>query len=79
MSDIVTNSAVTISTGNAVAQVTRPAGSSAAGTAAAAIVTDIKEYIDFKINAAGTEPTLAGTNTPVATTGLYVCSRSIRS
>ena len=49
--------------------VTRPAGSSAAGTAAAAIVTDIKEYIDFKINAAGTEPTLAGTNTPVATTG----------
>tara|TARA_B110000902_G_scaffold63943_1_gene75749 strand:+ start:4925 stop:10420 length:5496 start_codon:yes stop_codon:yes gene_type:complete len=69
MSDIVTNSAVTISTGNAVTQVTtRPAGSTAAGSAAAALVTDIKEYIDFKINAVGTEPTLAGTNTPNTTT-----------
>ena len=47
---------------------TRPAGSSAAGTAAAGIVTDIKEYIDFKINAVGSEPTIVGTNTPVATT-----------
>ena len=70
MSNIVTNGSVTKTTGNALTQVTsRPAGSSAAGTAAAAIVTDIKEYIDFKINAAGSEPTLAGTNTAETSTG----------
>jgi hypothetical protein len=80
MSDIVTNSAVTISTGNAVAQVTTaPAGSSAAGSAAAATVTDIKEYIDFKINAAGTEPTLAGTITPNTTTGYTYAVETIEA
>jgi hypothetical protein len=69
ISDVVQNTPITKSTSNAASQVTtRPAGAAAAGTAAAGIVQDIYDKIDFDINAAGTEPTLAGTNTPVTST-----------
>ena len=50
-----------VTSGNTITQnVAVPAGSAAAGTAAAAIVDNIEKYIDFKINAIGTEPTLVG-------------------
>ena len=52
-----------VTTGNIITQsVTAPAGSAAAATAAVTYATDIKEYIDFKINAVGTEPTMIGSN-----------------
>jgi len=69
ISDVVQNIGITKSTSNAELQVTtRPAGSAGAGAAAAGIVQDIYEYIDFKINANGTEPTIAGVNAPVTST-----------
>jgi len=59
-----------VTSGNIITQsVTVPAGSSAAGTAAVAIAQDIYDYIDFKINAAGTEPTKTGSNTADSTVG----------
>ena len=52
--DIITNTSVTAQTGNAISQNTaEPVGSSAAGTYAASIATDIKNKIDFVINANG--------------------------
>lgn len=69
ISDVIQNTPITKTTGNGETQVTtRPAGAAAAGTAAAGIIQDIGEYIDFKLNANGTEPTLTGTNTPVTST-----------
>jgi len=69
ISNVVQNISITKSTSNAALQVTtRPAGSAGAGAAAAGIVQDIYEYIDFKINANGTEPTIAGVNAPVTST-----------
>ena len=63
--DIAQNVAITADAGNAESQVTtRPAGAAAAGTAAQSIVLDIYNYIDDELNAAGSPPTLAGTNTP---------------
>ena len=54
-----------VTSGNTITQNTAvPAGSAAAGTAAAAIVDNIEKYIDFKINANGTEPTLTGSRIP---------------
>jgi len=67
--DVITNTAVTSSVSNAVSQVTtHPAGGAAAGTAAQDLVQDIHDYIDDAVNAAGSPPTLAGTNTPNTTT-----------
>ena len=69
ISDVIQNTPITKTTGNGETQVTtRPAGAAAAGTAASGIIQDIGEYIDFKLNANGTEPTLIGTNTPVTST-----------
>jgi hypothetical protein len=72
MSDIVTNSAVTKTTGNALTQVTTsPAGSTAAGTFAAELWTQIKDYADFGVNGASSDSTVPvtyGTNTPNTTT-----------
>jgi len=69
ISDTIQNVAVTATTGNAVSQVTtHPAGAAAAGTAAAGIVQDIYDQIDFDINAAGAAPTLAGTMTALTST-----------
>ena len=67
--DVITNTAVTSSVSNAVSQVTtHPAGGAAAGTAAQNLVQNIHDYIDDAVNAAGSPPTLAGTNTPNTTT-----------
>jgi len=72
MSDIVTNAAVTKTTGNALTQVTTsPAGSTAAGTFAAELWTQIKDYADFGVNGASSDSTVPvtyGTNTPNTTT-----------
>ena len=72
MSAIVTNAAVTKTTGNALTQVTTsPAGSSAAGAFAAELWTQIKDYADFGVNGAtgdSTVPVTYGTNTPNTTT-----------
>ena len=68
--DICTNSAITKQVGNALTQdVAAPAGSSAAGTAAAAVATAIKNKIDFKLNAVGSDVAFAGINDPVKTAG----------
>ena len=59
----VTFQVLTVTSGNTLTQNTDgPAGSAAAGTAAANIADQIEKYIDFKINAVGTEPTLTGSN-----------------
>ena len=72
MSDIVTNSAVTKTTGNALTQVTTsPAGSSAAGAFAAELWTQIYDYADFAVNGGtgdSTVPVTYGANTPNTTT-----------
>ena len=72
MSDIVTNAAVTKTTGNALTQVTTsPAGSAAAGAFAAELWTQIKDYADFGVNGVSgdsTVPVTYGTNTPNTTT-----------
>ena len=68
--DIAQNTAIVKTPSNAQSQVTtRPAGSAGAGTAAAGIVQSIYNYINFKINAAGSLPTLIGSNTPETSTG----------
>ena len=52
-----------ITSGNTLTQNTdAPAGSAAAGTRAATIADQIEKYIDFKINANGSEPALQGSN-----------------
>ena len=72
MSDIVTNAAVTKTTGNALTQVTTsPAGSAAAGAFAAELWTQIRDYADFGVNGVSgdsTVPVTYGTNTPNTTT-----------
>ena len=56
-------------TGNALNPVTtRPVGSAGAGTAAQALIQNIDDYIDFKINANGSAPAMTGTITPNTTT-----------
>ena len=68
--DIITNTAVTAQSGNTETQDTAlPAGSSAAGTAAAAIATGIKNKIDFVLNANGSDVAKTGSNTPNKTAG----------
>ena len=71
-SNIVQNIAITKTTGNALNPVTTsPAGSAAAGTAAAELWTQIKDYADFAVNGAtsdSTVPVMAGSNTPNTST-----------
>jgi len=68
--DIITNTAVTPQSGNAVTQDTAlPAGSGAAGTEAASIATGIKNKIDFVLNAVGSDVAKTGSNTPNKTAG----------
>ena len=68
MSDIATNGSVTKTSGNAETQVTtRPSGAAVAGAAAANIMQQVYDYIDYGINGAtgdSTVPVIAGTNTP---------------
>ena len=69
ISDTIQNVGVTATTGNGVSQVTtHPAGAAAAGTAAAGIVQDIYDFIDWEINTTGTAPTMAGTMTALTST-----------
>ena len=81
MYDVVTNpSNITKTTGNSLdPDTTHPAGAAAAGTAAAGIVQDIYDYIDFEINANGTSPTLAGSNTPLTSTDYTYAVESIEA
>jgi hypothetical protein len=58
---------------------THVVGAAAAGTAAAGIVQDIYDYIDFNINAIGTAPTLAGSNTPLTSTDYTYAIESIEA
>ena len=71
--NIVVNSGITKSTGNAETQVTsRPVGSSAAGTAASNLMQELEDYIDYRVNGVSgdsTVPTTRGTNTPETSTG----------
>ena len=81
MYDVVTNPGnITKTTGNALNPVTtHPVGAAAAGTAAAGIVQDIYDYINFKINATGTEPTLTGSLTPQTSTDYTYAIESIEA
>ena len=83
MSDIVTNGSVTKSSGNAENQVTsRPAGSSAAGTASIALFQELEDYIDYRVNGASgdsTVPTTRGTNTPTYDTGYRYAVEAIEA
>ena len=64
LSDILTNTEVTPTPGNSVAQVTNlPTSDVLTANQAELLVDDIVDYIDFYINSAGTEPNLVGTNT----------------
>jgi len=67
--DIVTNTAIAKTTGNALTQNTsRPAGGASAGTDAANLVQQIYDQIDWRINSNGTEISMAGTNVPETST-----------
>ena len=68
--DIITNNPITKQTGNGLTQdVALPAGSAGAGTDAATIATDIKNKIDFVLNAVGSDVAMTGSNTPNKTAG----------
>ena len=77
----VTNPAgITKTAGNALDPVTtHVVGAGAAGTAAAGIVQDIYDHIDFEINATGTKPTLAGSNNPLTSTDYTYAVESIEA
>ena len=72
ISNVIQNTPVVKSVGNPLSQVTsRPAGSGAAGTAAANDLQAAIDYINFYVNAVGSAPVLTGTNTPVVTQAFY--------
>ena len=77
----VTNPAgITKTTGNALDPIaTHVVGAGAAGTAAAGIVQDIYDHIDFEINATGTKPTLTGTMTALTSTDYTYAIESIEA
>jgi hypothetical protein len=62
--DVVTGVTVTPTAGNTEPQVQEwPYATSTQGTLVAGLVTDIYNYINYHINATGSDPTLTGTNT----------------
>ena len=81
MYDVVTDpSNITKTTGNALDPITtHPVGAAAAGTAAAGIVQDIYDYIDFNINATGSAPTMSGSLTPQTSTDYTYAVESIEA
>ena len=72
MSDIVTNTSITKTTGNALTQVTTsPAGSAGAGATAAGLWQQIYDYVDYRVNGVSgdsTIPVTEGANLPNTTT-----------
>jgi hypothetical protein len=61
--DVITNTLITKTTGNPLTQITsRPAGSTAAATAASTKISNIIDYITFRISSTGSLPTLTGSN-----------------
>ena len=71
---------ITKTTGNALDPITtHVVGSAAAGTAAAGIVQDIYDHIDFEINASGTKPTLTGSNAPLTSTDYTYAVESLEA
>ena len=78
--DICQNTSITKQVANTRTQDTAaPAGSSAAGTAAAAVATAIKNKIDFDLNAVGSDVAFAGVNDPVKTAGYTDAVRRIEA
>jgi hypothetical protein len=76
ISNVVQGVTVTPTAGNAESQVQAwPFGTSTQGTLAANLVTDIRNYINFHINAVGSDPTLTGTNTAVSSYDVYAAVR----
>jgi hypothetical protein len=72
ISNLVQNLTVTPTSGNALTPVTtRPASNSTVGTAAVALFTNYKDYINYYINSSGSAPSLTGTVTPTATQAYY--------
>ena len=73
VSNIIQNVAITKSTGNNATQVTtRPAGSASAGTAAANLFRELRDYIDWGVNGVSgdsSEPVMRGSNDPETSTG----------
>ena len=72
MSNLLTNAAVTPSTGNTVSQVTtRPASNSTVVTQVQGLFTNLNAYINYYVNSTGSAPTMTGTNTPTQTQANY--------
>ena len=72
VSNVITNTAVTVTTGNTTPQVvTRPSGSAAAGVDASGLFQEIYDYVDYSVNGAtgdSTVPKMRGSNTPETST-----------
>jgi hypothetical protein len=83
ISDIVINSSVTKTSGNASSQVTsKVAGSAGAGSAANGLFQQLEDYIDFRVNGAtgdSTTPIATGTNTPTTDTGYLFAQECIEA
>ena len=76
ISNVVVGTTVTPTAGNAESQVQAwPYGTSTQGTLAAALVTNIVNYINFHINAVGSDPAMTGTNTAVSSYDVYAAVR----
>ena len=73
ISDIVKNTAITKTSGNAATQVvTRPAGSTGAGSKAEGLIQELYDYIDWGVNGASVDSTVplsTGSNFTVSDTG----------
>ncbi len=64
INDLFTNQDITVTAGNTEAQVkTSPASTTDIGPIFTALVSDITEYIQYKVLSGSTQPTLTGTNT----------------
>ena len=76
ISNVVQGVTVTPTAGNAESQVQAwPYGTSTQGTLAAGLVTNIVNYINYHINAVGSDPAMTGTNTAVSSYDVYAAVR----
>lgn len=78
ISNVVVGTTVTPTSGNTEPQVQEwPFGVAAQGTLAANLVTDIYNYLNYHINAVGSDPTMTGTNTAVTSYDVYAAVRTL--
>jgi hypothetical protein len=68
---VLTNSAVTVSSGNTATQVTTRPSSSISASTLTTLFTNYKDYINFYINSSGSAPTLTGTVAPTTAQANY--------